>query len=202
MDILAQEGAMFDNDFLIIESNEKGEAVFFMPPGQENKIMEKAWYLLGILGYFDIPYCKADVRMELLESFPDELRVMVFRRLFFLNTPIHIFLDSSPNHPCVYKFFVRGAHDFQHILPLSEHGGQLGPFENLFAITQVDSTTRALVREIFYGENTFVFGPFPNLDGAPKKGVQQLHFRNWMRLIGAQARGFIKQRSRQNCSFG
>jgi hypothetical protein len=130
------------------------------------------------MGYFDSSCWKADVRGELLKSLPHELRVMVFHRLFFLNTPIHIFLDSSPIHPCIYKFFVCDAHNFQNISPLSKHDGQPGPFENLFAITEMDSATCTIVREIFYGQNTFVLGPFPDFAGVPKKVVQQVHFWN------------------------
>jgi hypothetical protein len=155
------QGNNFDQDFPTTKVH-GGQAWFSLPRGQENKIF-KPWYVLGQIGYHDIPDWPASSNTPsplVTERMPAELMLMILERVFKINGEIHIIFDVNENEN------VAVVKREQHLQtrPLECHMGELnkGNFaklptmSNFFAFDTTGRDNWITMKKMFYDKNTFI----------------------------------------------
>lgn len=177
--ILRQENMEFDNDFLVTGTNSRGSPIHSLPSGQENLLLERLY------GTRPVAYVDDTILWLILLS--NQLQVKALRPVLKLGAPVHAQLDPSGQ----YNFAVFGPHDDPSGPLPAFRIGRVGPVMKLFAISETNSQFRDLALQIFYGENSFVLGPFPPMEDQPD--LYLCHLGHWKNAIGERACSYLRE---------
>jgi len=193
-DVIRNEEASFDSDFVIIKYLPDDTPVFHLPSGYENKILAPL-YIMEDFAFFKMPKYTSDSGecSPLMNKLPPEVRVNVFKQLYTFKQPVEVVYQSLS--PRKYGMVIRLPSHVRKTKTLSYHsprsqGLKMPEPRELFALSATNRENCDLVRTVFFKYNKIVLPRDERFNHitAPSRGM---HIAAWLRAIGPMARWFL-----------
>ena len=193
-DVILNEEASFDSDFVVLKYLPDDTPVFHLPSGYENKVLAPL-YIMEDFAFFKMPKYTSD-RGEcspLVNKLPPEVRDNVFKQLYAFKQPVEVVCQSLsprkygmvillPSHMRKTKTLFYRSPRFQ--------GLKMPEPQELFALSATNRENHDLVRTVFFKYNKIVLPRDERFNHitAPPRGM---HVTAWLRAIGPMARWFL-----------